>query len=112
MALTKGNSLKFVCTVYTDADNKVLADLTGALVKLIVKRRDTDLDSAALVNKAGAVTSIQNGTCEALLLASESNSLFYNRVVWEIVVKLLDGTFIRTGAQPLDLETNVLKALF
>jgi hypothetical protein len=112
MELIKGNSAKIIGTVYLDSDMLSLAPLIGASVKVYVKRRATDLDADALINKAGAVTSTTLSTYEAVITAAETNALMYNKVFAEVVIKLNSGDYIRTGIIELVLAENVGKTLF
>lgn len=108
--IVKGNSVKFSCVVKDN--NGVVIDLTSATLKLVVKKNDSDLDSAALVNKNGSIITANAGTCEVVLTAAESNALPYDNVVYELIVKLADGSYIRTGSDRITLRANVLKTLF
>jgi hypothetical protein len=113
MDLIRGESCKFFVTVYADASRKILANISGATIKLIIKKRDTDTDANALINKNGTILSSTDATAEVLLLASESNAFAaYNELVFEIIVKLADGSFIRSGTEKLNLKPSVLKTLF
>jgi hypothetical protein len=110
--LVKGSSAKFVSTVYLD-DNGTLANVAGATIKLQIKKRDTDTDAQALLLKTGSITSAALSTMEVPITAAESLALgSYNEVVYEIIVKLADGSFIRSGVKKLQLLPQVLKTLF
>jgi hypothetical protein len=110
--LVKGSSAKFVGTVYLDNAKTILASLIGATVKLYVKARATDTDANALFTVNGSVTSTQLATYEAAITAANTNSLQYNKIFGEVVIKLNDGTFIRTGVVEIALDENVMKTLF
>ena len=112
MDLIKGNSLTIDCVVYTDQDLLLIANLTGATIKLYVKKKDNDLDINAILNKTGTVTGATTGQCQVTITAAESNALTYQKLALEIVAKLADGTYIRTGVVDLNLFPNVGKTLF
>ena len=47
-AFIRGSSLTIEATIYTDHTKTVAADITGATIFCIVKKRPEDLDSEAL----------------------------------------------------------------
>lgn len=112
MDIVKGSSVKFSLTVYIDDAATTLANLTGATIKLMVKNRITDPDASALVDRTGVVTDAVNGLAEVVMLAADSMALNYFSLKMEIVVKLSDGSYIRTGPIDLHLIEAVKKTLF
>lgn len=112
MKIVKGSDCKFHGIAYMDDAKTILANLVAAQVKLFVKAREKDTDAQALFTVAGIVTSTSESTFEATMPASITNSINYSKVVAEIVIKLADGSFIRSGVQELTLDQNVGKTLF
>lgn len=116
MELVKGSSVKIVNTVYSnwtgDATTSLIANLTGATINMYVKKRDGDSDANALLTKSGNVTDAVNGVCEVVVAAGDTNNLSYMNLVYEIVVKLSDGTYVRSGVNLFTLLPNVGKTLF
>ena len=119
MDVIKGSSIAVGGTVYTywtgDASTSVLAtsvQMTGATVNLYVKQRETDSDANAILTKSGSVLDLNAATVQASVLASDTNILSYQNMVCELVVKLSDGTYHRSGVVPFVLKPNVGKTLF
>jgi hypothetical protein len=111
MNLIIGSTSKFVLHVYND-ESESLADLTGATIMLVIKKRDTDTDAQALLSKAGVVTSLSAATAEVSITATESLLLkSYPEVVYELIVRLATGVYIRTGSNKLKTKPNVQKAI-
>jgi hypothetical protein len=112
--ITKGTSLTIQSTVYTD--NLVTkANLTGATVTALFKKRFDDTDANALLTKSvGTGVTLSDptvGRCDVALLASETNDLSYGSIFFEILVKLASGQYIRSGIEEIVLEQNVVKTL-
>lgn len=116
MDIVRGSSVVISCTVYSywsgTSATSVVADLTGAEVRLLVKLRPADDDAAALLNKAGGVINPAAGLMEVGIDAADTNDIPYSDMYYEIVTKLSDSTFIRNGVEYFNLKPNVLKTLF
>ena len=119
MDVIKGSSVAVGGVVYTnwtgDSSSSTLAtpgQMTAATINLYVKQRETDSDANAVFTKSGTVLDINAATVQASVLASDTNILSYQNLVFELVVKLSDGTYHRSGVQPLNLKPNVGKTLF
>jgi hypothetical protein len=114
--IVKGSSFDILATVYSnwtgDTATSTLANLTGATIQAYFKNRQGDLDSAAVFNKVGSIVSAVDGTLKVTVAASDTNGLSQQKLYYEVVVKMADGTFIRTGVVELFLDGNVLKTLF
>lgn len=112
--LIKGQSATIQSTVYTDDGNQK-ANLTSATITFMLKANPTDLDSQALLTKnVGTGVTIINpteGICSILLTASDTNTLSYQSLYFEILVKLSTGAYIRTGIEELILNKNLIKTL-
>lgn len=113
MEVIKGETLNIKSKVYLDVDQRLLANCTGSTSTMMVKAREGDSDASAIITKAGSISDGPNGEISFSFSAAETLALpSYHKVVFEIVVKLADGTFIRTGVDDLYLLSNVLKTLF
>jgi hypothetical protein len=119
MDVIKGSSFAIGGTVYTvwtgDASTSTIAtpvQMTGATVKLFVKQRETDSDANAILNISGTVVSTSLATVQASVTAAQTNDLSYQNLVFELVTKLSDGTFHRSGVDAFNLKPNVCKTLF
>lgn len=119
MDVIKGSSCVIGGVVYTnwtgDSSTSTLAtpaQMTGATVNLYVKQRETDSDANAVLTISGTVLDINAATIQAVITATQTNTLSYQNMVYEIVVKLSDGTYHRSGVQPFILKPNVGKTLF
>lgn len=115
--IIRGESKILSCVAYTDTDNLIPADITGSTIKFMLKATQNDPDSVAVITKtSGAgITGLipyANGAFEVALTAAELNTLSYNIMFYEIIVKLATGTFIRTGIVPVQILGNVLKTLY
>lgn len=112
--LIKGQTARIVSTVYTD-EGLTVANLTGALVRFMVKKNPADPDGSALLTKnigtGVTVISAAEGTLECALTASETNGLSYPSVYFEILVKLSNGTYIRSGIEELIFTKNLIQTL-
>lgn len=116
MDIIKGATVQVVSTIYSywtgETGTSIIANLTGASGNLYAKKRDGDLDANAVFTKAGVITDALNGVMTFTIAAADTNGLSLTPLVYEIVVKLQDGTYIRNGVQPLILKANVGKTLF
>lgn len=116
MEVIKGSTFKIIQVVYSywsgQADTSTLANITGSTIKLFLKQRDSDPDSAALLTLNGTVTDGPNGECEVAFTAANTNDLSYSSLVYEVVVKLADSSYLRSGVLPFILKPNVGKVLF
>jgi hypothetical protein len=119
MELVKGSDATVGGTVYIlwtgVASSSTIAtptQMTGATVKFYVKRSNNDLDAAAILTINGTVVSTTLATVQAVITAAQTNALTYQGLVCEMVTKLSDGTFQRSGSEPFNLLPNVGKTLF
>ena len=108
-------SIKIEATIYTDHTKTVAADITGATIFCIVKKRPEDLDSEALFSKSvgSGITIVTPlaGRCNIAFTATDTN-LTLKQVYYETVAKLADGvTVIRNGINEVRIYGNVRKAL-
>jgi hypothetical protein len=114
--IIKGSSVILESTVYSywsgSVSSSITANLAGAIVKCYVKKRDGDSDANALLTINGTVTDTVNAICQVIITAAQTNGLSYPNVVFEIVVKLADGSYLRTGVEQLIIKPNVGKTLF
>jgi len=115
-SIVKGASVTIQATVYLDQAKTIIANITGATIIFIAKRRADDLDTAVLFSKSvgSGITIIlaAAGRCDVVLLASDTNALVQKQMYYEVVVRLADGvTFIRNGVKEIQLLGNVIKVL-
>ena len=108
--MIKGSSFKVIANVYLDR-SRSLANVAGSTVQLIVKKSFNDSDALALFSVNGVVSDASTGEVQAGLTATQTNTIKYPMIYWEIVVKLLDGSVIRSGVSKEPVESNVLKAI-
>jgi hypothetical protein len=116
MEAVKGSTIKITTTFYLDAAKTLIANLTGATVRFMIKRQVNDPDSTAIITKnvgSGITLTLPLlGICETLIVAADTNALSDSKVYFEIVAKLADGvTYIRSGSEELILKSNVAKVL-
>ena len=117
MKAVRGSTIKIKSTVYLDKDALTLANLTGSTIKTLLKADANDTDALALLTKttgAGIVVvgDPALGICETTITAAESNIITRATVFVEVIAKLSDGSFIRSGIDRLELSGNVVKTLF
>lgn len=116
MEIIKGQTAEIRCTVYSfwsgQPATSTLANLTGATINAYFKNRDGDADVDALFTIAGVNVDAANGLCKIVIPASSTNGLNNTKIVFEVVVKLSNGEYIRNGVQDLILQPNVGKTLF
>ena len=115
-AIVKGASVTIQTTVYLDQARTLIANITGATIIFVAKRRADDLDSALVFTKSVGsgitITAPLSGRCDIILDASDTNALTQKSLFYEIVVRLADGvTFIRNGVNEVQLLGNVRKVL-
>lgn len=112
--VTKGQTAKIESTVFTD-DGLTAANLTGASIQFMLKKNPADPDSQALLTKnVGSGITITNATagiCTVTLSAADTNGLSYLSLYFEILVKLTDGTYIRTGMHEIVLNKTLINIL-
>jgi hypothetical protein len=115
MRIIKGSSIKISGTAYLDQDETQVADLTGATIEFIVKRRVDDADGSALFTKTigsgVTVVSAVAGTYTITISPSDTNSLLDRVIYRETVIKLSGGGVIRNGRNELNLYENLKSAL-
>jgi hypothetical protein len=116
ITIVKGSSVDILATVYSywtgDASTSVIANLTGSTINAYFKNRPGDSDANAVFTKGGVVTDPTNGICKVTIAAADTNTLSQPKLYYEIVIKMADGTYIRTGVQDIILDPNVGKTLF
>lgn len=109
----KGTSVIIEGTVYQKTD--VLANLSGSTITVLIKRNHNDSDADALYTKTigsgVTITDAANGRFDVQILSSETNSLGFNIIYWEALVKLSTGQHIRTGVEEIELVDNLIKVL-
>lgn len=112
--LNKGQTAKIESVVFTD-DGLTTANLTSASIQFMVKKNPADPDSQAVLTKSvGSGVVITNptaGICQTTITASDTNNLSYLSLYFEILVKLSDGTYIRTGMHELVLNKTLITIL-
>jgi hypothetical protein len=114
-AIIRGASCTIQSTVYTDKSKTVVANINGATIFCIVKKRPEDLDSEAIFSKSiGSGIVIVNGfagRCDVTFTATDTN-LTIKQFYYETVVELSDGvTVIRNGINEVKVYGNVRRAL-
>lgn len=116
MEMIKGETKLIRGTVYSDwtglVTTSTLANLTGATTKGYLKNRDTDSDAVAVATINGVNIDAVNGEVGVTIPAATTNALSQQKLWFEMVTKLADGSYIRSGAQELVLKPNVGKTLF
>jgi hypothetical protein len=112
--ITKGQTTILESVVYTN-NGLATANLTSASVSFMVKKNVADLDAEALITKSVGsgivITDAVNGVLQITLNASDTNDLSYQSLFFEILVKLSNGTYIRTGMEELIINRNLIKTL-
>jgi hypothetical protein len=112
--ITKGQTTILESVVYTN-NGLATADLTSSSVSFMVKKNVADLDAEALITKTigsgVTITDAVNGVLQVTLTASDTNDLSYQSLFFEILVKLSNGTYIRTGTEEIVLVRNLIKTL-
>ena len=111
LEIVKGATARIRATVYTD-DGITVANLTGATLTAIFKKNARDLDADALFTVVPAILNAGDGTIEGTIAASQTNDLSYPVLYFELVAKLSDGSFIRSGVVEMALVPIALKTLF
>lgn len=116
MEVVKGSTFQIEATVYSywggTVETSQPADLTGADVRCMVKRRVTDTDADAIIDRAAEITEPAAGKCIVQFNAADTNDLSYAKLYYDIVAKLSDSTVIRIEASVLQLVSNVRKTLY
>lgn len=112
--LTKGQTAKIESVVFTD-DGLTAANLTGSAIRFMMKKNPADPDSAAVLTKnigtGVIITNATAGICQVTLTAADTNSLSYLSLYFEILVKLSDGTYIRTGMHEIVFNKTIIQTL-
>jgi hypothetical protein len=105
--IVRGQTVNIKSTVYLDQDNNLLADLTGAELKGILKAdpRESDLNALAVIT--GSI--YLPGMAVFNIQAVQTNNINQNIVYFESIVKLANGSVIRSGITSLTITGNVLK---
>ena len=113
-AFIRGSSLTIESTIYTDQTKTQAADITGATIFCIVKKRPEDLDSEALFSKSvgSGITIVTPlaGRCDIEFTPSDTN-ITLKQCYYETVAKLTTGKVIRNGINEVRVYGNVRKAL-
>lgn len=115
--ITRGQTVPIRTKFYTDKNNGILANLTGATIKFIVKKNSRDTDTDALYTKLvgsgiTVLSPLTGGEIETILTAADTNVIAQNKIYVEGIAKLSDLSFVRTGIDEIEVEGNVLKVLF
>lgn len=112
--LLKGQTSKIQSTVYTD-NGLSSANLTGASIQYMFKKNPSDLDSVALLTKnigsGVTIISASDGTVECLLTAADTNTMSYPSIFFEILVKLSNGNYIRSGIEEIVFTKTLIQTL-
>jgi translation initiation factor 1 (eIF-1/SUI1) len=113
--IIRGRSATIEATIYLDKANGILADLSGATIYTIFKKREEDLDTEKLFEKSigsgVTVVSATAGTIKTVINPVDTNSLTVKKIVYETVAKLADGTLIGNGVKTIEIYGNVRKIL-
>lgn len=114
-AFIRGATCTIQATVYIDQTKTVPANIGGATIFCIVKKRPEDLDTEALFSKSVGsgiiIVDALNGRCDINFTATDTN-LNLKQCYYEIVVELADGvTVIRNGINEIKIYGNVRKML-
>ena len=118
MKIIRGNTTPLISVCYLDSWGNQIADVTGATIKAVFKKnpKDSGADVIIPTKRVGSGVTIiapgTNGVVQTLLTATETNAISQNKIFFELVVKLADGTFIRNGIEEIEVTGNVLKTLF
>lgn len=115
--IVRGATVTINATVWLDKKNKIPMPLAGnGGIKTIVKKNPRDVDADALFVKslgAGiAILDAPNGQIQIVFTAADTNVIAQNRIYYETIAKLADGSFNRSGIDELEVEGNALKTLF
>ena len=112
--VNKGQTAKIESVVFTD-DGLTTANLNGSSIRFMLKKNPADPDSQALLTKnigSGIdITNATGGICQVTLTAADTNNLSYLSLYFEILVKLADGTYIRTGMHEIVLNKTLINNL-
>lgn len=113
--IKKGTSFRMTSVVYTDSENLIPANLTGATITAMLKKNLLDNDTKALFSKSigtgVTVLSEPDGTLETEILATDTNNISYQVVFFEVLVKLANGNYIRSDTEEIVLEKNIVNVL-
>lgn len=117
LRLVRGKTAKLTYLVYSIwtgiAATSTLANISGSTTKVYFKNKESDSDAEALFTLNGTIVDGPNGSGEVLIPAANTNELYQQKIVYEVVCKLSDGTtYIRGGSEDMILEPNVGKTLF
>lgn len=111
-----GRDVIINATVYTDLDNLIAANLTGAAVRVQFKFRPKDRDDKAVLtlNIGSGVTVISPtaGTVQIKLSAVQAALFTEPLIYFEVVSKLADSTYISSGVEAIEVKENLIKTLF
>lgn len=115
MRIIKGASFKLQHTVYSDLELLLPTNITGATISTMFKKNIQDLDSSALFTKtvgAGVtITDGLNGLCETIVNATDTDNLSFDKLYFEILVKLPSGDYIRSGIEYVEVSQKLIKVL-
>lgn len=113
--IIKGSTVVIQSNVYLDQNELYAANLTGATVTVLFKKNPRDTDAQALLTKSvGSGVSLTlplEGILKTLLLASDTNTLSFTVLYYEVLVKLVGDVYIRSGVQEIQLLPNNIKIL-
>lgn len=90
---------------YIIQNEGVAVDITGNVVRLIIKKNESDADSAALFNKTQDThTSPTTGSGSISMTAAESAAMPLGTHYYAYVYEETDGTIIKEYATTRDVE--------
>lgn len=105
----RGRDIVIESQVFLDRNIPLLADLTGATLKALVKESHRDTDAQALF--VLTPITIGAGWMKTVISSTQSNAITQDRVYLETMAILADGTVIGSGIDCLEIEGNVIKDL-
>lgn len=111
-SIIKASTSKIIFTVLNF--DSIPAILTGSSITCLIKKDRNDPDIQALLTKTlldgVSIISATDGKGEVLLSSTDTN-LSFQKIYFEILVKLSTGTHIRSGVQEIAIQPNVIKVL-
>lgn len=115
MKTIRGASFKLKHTVYSDLDLLLPTNIIGATISVMFKKNIQDLDSDSLFTKivGNGVMIIDglNGLCETTVIASDTDSLSFDKLYFEVLVKTSNNEHIRSGIECIEVSQKLIKVL-
>lgn len=107
----KGTSFRIHSVIYQD--ELTLANLVGATATAMLKKDATDPDASAVASYTigSGIQDAGNSILVTTIPASATNNLSFQKLFFEILVKLADGTFIRSETDEINLKRNIVNTL-